>query len=870
MRRLQPLRHKLALLISALLFAVVATFGWFANDRVQEVVESAAAGRMSDASDRVAGMLGQSGGTPASALEALAATPAVRQAVRERRLHRTPAAAALLDAAGTGSTRRSRALFLPDCTRIAAFGPHGERTPCRAGQIERVSPFRLQDDSVSYSVAVPVVAAGDTIGSIVETLVLTGSGVSAVEDLIGKGARLRVGNAAGDLWTDLARAVAAPVRLQLDGRPYYLTDAAGVKRLTVARPVPQTPWVLVVQLPHATIVAPARQLLASIVVAALIALVLGALGAYRISRHVTAPLEAIKTAATGIAGGDYSQRVTSLSADELGELAAAFNSMAAQVETATDDLKAQALELEERMDALTSARRDTQAAHSLLDDVLASAPVGVAVFDHSLRILKVNAALTALTGLRADERGDRSVMGMDPAMRAHIEPLLREVVMTGTPIINERVSMRQANAARHWLTSVFPVRDHDGTISGAGLVVLDTTSHQELEERYLQSQKMDAVGRLAGGVAHDFNNLLTLILSYTSLALDGVDPESELAAELREILDAGDRAASLTRQLLAFSRRQVMQSQRISLNEIASNMERMLQRLIGEDISLELRLAEDLWTVRVDPGQMEQVLLNLAINARDAMPGGGQLRIETQNRWITSELSAEMGASAGEYVALTVEDTGVGMTWEVQRHLFEPFFTTKEAGKGTGLGLATVYGIVKQSAGDIHVQSAPGEGTRFTIYLPVASGDTMPAPTLAVSQVAATGTETVLLLEDDPSVQTLGSRVLRRAGYNVLDARSPAMAIQIARTHPDEIHLLLTDVVLPEMNGAEAAEVISRIRPGMRTLFMSGYTADEILRRGVNGDPSQFLQKPFTPVLLTRKVRDALDAPPALAGAEVA
>jgi two-component system, cell cycle sensor histidine kinase and response regulator CckA len=391
--------------------------------------------------------------------------------------------------------------------------------------------------------------------------------------------------------------------------------------------------------------------------------------------------------------------------------------------------------------------------------------------------------------------------------------------------------------------------------------VRDLTRQRKLENQLLQAQKMEAVGQLAGGVAHDFNNLLTVIMSYSSLLLSDEETAESVKGDIQEISNAAERAASLTRQLLAFSRKQVLQMRAVNVNEIVANVEKMLHRLIGEDISLTTRLARDLALIRADPSQLEQVLLNLAVNARDAMPAGGDLIITTDNAELSDEqLDRHLGASAGSYVMLSVTDTGGGMTKEVQRRLFEPFYTTKEAGKGTGLGLATVHGIVKQSGGDVYVYSEVGHGTTFKVYFPrlseSAEADICPAENPAIPPG---GSETLLLAEDDDVLRALGARVLGALGYKVLVARTGAEALRIVAEYDGTIDLIATDVVMPGMNGSHLVEKVLEARPGIRVLFMSGYTDDEVMRRGVIDGQTAFLQKPFTPDLLAQKVRGVLD-----------
>jgi PAS domain S-box-containing protein len=393
--------------------------------------------------------------------------------------------------------------------------------------------------------------------------------------------------------------------------------------------------------------------------------------------------------------------------------------------------------------------------------------------------------------------------------------------------------------------------------------VRDLTRQRELEDRLGQSQKMEAVGQLAGGVAHDFNNLLTVIMSYSSMLLSDGATTEDVRGDIQEISDAAGRAAALTRQLLAFSRKQVLQMRAVSVNAVVTDVEKMLRRLIGEDISLTTNLDGDLALIHADPGQLEQVLINLAVNARDAMPSGGSLTISTDNVELTDEHSERhLGAESGKYVMLAVTDTGSGMTKEVQQRLFEPFYTTKGVGLGTGLGLATVHGIVKQSGGDIYVYSELGHGTTFKVYFPRMTKATDPIATTAEHRaIAPRGTETLLLAEDDDALRALGARVLAGLGYKVLVARTGSEALRIVAEYQGRIDLIATDVVMPEMNGSQLVEKVLEARRGIRVLFMSGYTDDEVMRRGVIDGQTAFLQKPFTPDLLAHKVREVLDLP---------
>jgi nitrogen-specific signal transduction histidine kinase/CheY-like chemotaxis protein len=389
----------------------------------------------------------------------------------------------------------------------------------------------------------------------------------------------------------------------------------------------------------------------------------------------------------------------------------------------------------------------------------------------------------------------------------------------------------------------------------------DVTERKRLEEQYRQAQKLEAVGRLAGGVAHDFNNLLTVSNGYADLLPAHVRGDDEAREAVEEIRRAGERASSLTRQLLTFSRNQVLQPRLLDLNAIIAVTGKMLRRLLGEDIALAVTLDPALGRVRADPGHLEQVLLNLCVNARDAMPRGGKLTIETRNVELDDAFArAHLEVRPGPYVLLAVSDTGVGMTAEVKAHIFEPFFTTKGLGKGTGLGLATVYGILQQSGGAIGVYSEAGRGTTFKVYLPRADGSGPEEGDRPEAAATPRGNETVLVAEDEGPVRVLVGEVLRAYGYGVLEANDGAEAIRVAEGNAGPIDLLVTDVVMPGMSGRALAQHLA-LRPSLKVLYVSGYTDDAVVRHGVLEAETAFLQKPFRPDDLARKVRAVLDAP---------
>lgn len=392
-------------------------------------------------------------------------------------------------------------------------------------------------------------------------------------------------------------------------------------------------------------------------------------------------------------------------------------------------------------------------------------------------------------------------------------------------------------------------------------LITDVMERRRLEEHLRQAHRMEAIGRLSGGVAHDFNNLLGVILGNTEMLENQLAGDSAATERTAAILDAAERGASLTRQLLAFSRQQVLEPKVLDLNAILLDTEKLLERLIGENIDLVVRTEENLGRVKADPSQIQQVIVNLAVNARDAMPEAGRLVITTRNvHWNVSYGEGETAIRPGPYVMLEVADNGCGMDGETQAHIFEPFFTTKQEGKGTGLGLATVYGVVKQSGGYVWVQSEPGRGATFKIYLPRVDGPATPAGSEREPDRLLRGVETVLVVEDDEALRKITCEFLRGCGYSVIEAPNPAEALRLAERHPKPLDLLLTDVVLPGMNGRELARRLSADRPALKVLFVSGYSDDAIPRHGVLEPGLVFLQKPYTCAALTRKVREVIDA----------
>lgn len=494
-------------------------------------------------------------------------------------------------------------------------------------------------------------------------------------------------------------------------------------------------------------------------------------------------------------------------------------------------------------------------------DVLDNLQEGCQVISFDWRYLYVNDALVRQGRLSREELLGRTMLECYPGLEhAPFFPVLERAMTQRTRELTE-IEFVFPDGSPGWFDlRVIPVP------SGICIISLDTTQERQArarlrgtEEQLRQSQKMEAVGVLAGGIAHDFNNLLSVILCYGDLALARLDGADPMRADVEEMTKAAARAADLTRQLLMFSRQQVLEPKVIDLNEVLANMEKMFQRILGADIDLVARFATNLETVRVDPSSIEQVLMNLVVNARDAMPTGGKLTLETANIDLDDTYAEQhLGVIPGPHVMLAVTDTGKGIDKATQARIFEPFFTTKEKGKGTGLGLSTVFGIVQQSGGSIWLYSEPGQGTAFKVFLPAVARTSQ----IAQSSVAPRdhrGSETILLVEDEDQVRVVTGSILRKNGYEVIEARNAGEALLKAEQHRARIHLMLTDVIMPQLSGPELAKRLMGVRPDMRTLCMSGYTGDSVVRHGVLEASVSFLQKPITAASLTAKVREVLD-----------
>ena len=506
---------------------------------------------------------------------------------------------------------------------------------------------------------------------------------------------------------------------------------------------------------------------------------------------------------------------------------------------------------------ITKRERDQQNLR-LYRKIITDADYAISILDLEGRFTYQNSAHAAMVGY-----GDAELIGKTPAIllgEANFTGLVKELLKTGL-FRGELTGHMKDGAAKHLDLSVFTVNDVAGAPLCFVAIKRDITERKRLEAQLLQSQKMEGLGRLAGGIAHDFNNLLTVITGYSDHVQQSLASESRQHKDVKQIKQAAERAATLTSQLLAFSRQQMLQPSVLDLNAVVAQIDQLLRRLIGEDKKIRTILGASVGWIKADKGQLDQVLLNLAVNARDAMPDGGQLTIETHNVEVRqAQADGHAGIAPGRFVMLAVSDTGVGMDQATRAHIFEPFFTTKEQGKGTGLGLATAYGIVQQSGGFIEVYSEVGKGTTFKVYLPQV--DEAAAPVVSDEPVhkLEVGTEVILLVEDEGMVRELAEGVLQDLGYTVLAAGTGEEALRVAQAHRGPIHLLVTDMVMPGMGGHQLAEHLMSARPETKVLYVSGYTNDTVVRRWTQERTTAFLQKPYNSFSLTRKIREVLDA----------
>lgn len=519
-----------------------------------------------------------------------------------------------------------------------------------------------------------------------------------------------------------------------------------------------------------------------------------------------------------------------------------------------------AIDITERKRAEEAQKRSETRYGFMVDTV----PFAIISFDPQYNILEWNREAERILGWSREEAVGKSVFELfiPVELREEMKQFLDSYVEGGDEIranINQNLCKDGSVITCSWQDII--IRDSEGRVTGVLATAIDVTEQVRLEEQLKQAQKLESVGRLAGGMAHDFNNLLTTILGYSELISMDQSLNDSVAEGIKDIRKSAERGARLIRQLLAFSRKQIMQPKRINLNELITDLEKMLKRLIEENIDLITRLEPEIKQIEADPVQIEQVIMNLVVNSRDAMPEGGKLIIETGNVYLDEDYCRiHSSVQPGDYVLLAVSDNGQGMDEKTRRQVFDPFFTTKEVGKGTGLGLSTAYGIVKQSGGYIWVYSEPDQGTTFKIYLPQIKNDNSRSTEVPKAEEAAGGKETILLVEDEGSLRGLAAKVLRKHGYTVIEAANGLEALEtMAGSNKLKIDLLITDVIMPEMGGTELAGKLLERYPGIKVLYISGYTDNAIVHYGVLAEGVSFLPKPFSPISLAQKVRDTLD-----------
>ena len=836
---------------------MLAVVLWFAYREVNAALTAAAAERARAGATQVAALLEAATRTGVAQVRLSAAHPAVRALLQARAPDLHAAAEQVLREPASNTRPRAVTLWGLDAAEVAeiAVPDSGREMPWQSGpppEIDGISPFHQAGSTVYFDVAASVADNFPTLnrlGFLVLRSTINSSAAEALGRLVGSNARVILGNADGSLWFNIATgAVVTGPRTAAPHEGVARAGSAGAYHPEAIAPVADTPWVVWVDLDAAAVTDPARQFLRRMLGLGTLFGVAGILVVGALLRRLTKPLGELTAATEAVAAGDYSRRVGGSRLDEVGRLGRAFDAMTLHI-------------------ARDLAARE-EAAHRLQENedrmryTLGAARVGTWQMDLRSLEVRFSDTMAPLFGLETKQlpttkEGVLSLTHPDD-QRAVAECMSRNAADRREHEIQFRAL--QPDGAYKWALGRSRVTaDASGSQYILG-VCFDISEQHLLEERLQQSQKMDAIGKLAGGVAHDFNNLLTAIMGFGTFVLDSLEPGDSRRPHVEEILKAGRRAADLTAQLLSFSRKQLLQPVVVDLNATVNETLTLLGRLIGEHIHLQAALAPDVGRVRADPVQLQQIVMNLAINARDAMPEGGELTIETRNVELDESYSTQQFAVVpGRYVMLAVTDTGIGMSDDIRDRMFEPFFTTKERGQGTGLGLATVYGAVKQAGGYIWVYSEPGRGSTFKVYLPRLAADAALAEAIPVTAPAGSGTETVLLVEDEEAVRILACMILRRAGYRVIEAANGPEAEAKHLDYSGAITLMVSDVVLPGSSGPELFQRLSLRDPRLKVLYMSGYTDDAVFRTGRLQPGVAFIQKPFTAEGIRRKVREVLD-----------
>jgi PAS domain S-box-containing protein len=841
------LERRVTVAVTVMLVFVIGGMFWLSHSRVIDAVSSSEVSRLQTSADQLAQTLTLQVRRLMEHGTRLAASPEIRTAISAES---GQAMAALRDVVERDAVSQIYALTLLDASgRVVATTAPVDSVIGMQSRVLRletvtgpvVSPLEARADTVMYAVTAPVTNLnGQRIGYVAVTrrFAANPESPSLLGGLVGRGARVLVGNTDGSIMSDLARVV---------------REEADDQVLSTSALVQETPWKVVVQAPRAGVLSAVREFTRETAVVGILFIVLGAALSWILIRRTMRPLGEVTDAARDIAAGNLSRRAAVRGQSEIAVLGDAFNQMVERVDRSNQDLAARAAQLETSNKELN----ESEARYRTLFEHL---PDGILVHREN-RILFANPAAKRILGVNGTgDLTDRRVLDFVlPADRDAVRARIERVERHGEPAPMVELRVQRADRKLGTVESMsVPLRVDDAP--AVQTILHDVSERRMLEEQFRQSQKMDAVGRLAGGVAHDFNNLLTVIQAHAEFAMSSTESEEDRRRDIEEIRKTAENAARLTRQLLTFSRKQSVTPIHLDLNDAISGMLGMIRRLIGDNIEVVTVAGENLACIWADPGQIQQVILNLAVNARDAMPDGGVLRFETANIQVGEGYmgAASVSIPPGDYVMLAVQDTGVGMSEEVRTRVFEPFFTTKQPGRGTGLGLSTVYGIVKQASGHIWVYSEPGIGTAFKVFFPPHRSDELRAsgPEVTVAE-PANASGHLLVVEDDVSVRSAMVRALRGAGYAVTEASNAHEAIETIRNN-GRIDLMITDMVMPGKPGITLLSEARAHRPGLPAIVLSGYSEQVGNDLWRVPDHAVFVEKPVSPGDLIRRVAQLL------------